>query len=352
MGNFFLYILLSILISAALGYPAMRLAQRFNLVDIPGSAPHKQHARPTPLAGGILVLMTLTLTSLILRQWLTREILVVLCGSLVILLFGFWDDARGLSALPKLAGQFLAASILIAAGIQVNFFGSLVLLQGAPQNIIQTLNLGVTVLWFVGITNAMNLVDSMDGLAAGLSIVTSAFFLGATILSDQPTLITLSAVLLGLCIGLYFWNAKMGYFFLGDSGTQTLGFLLAAIGILYTPLDFKQESSWFVPIILLGVPIFDTSLVVLSRIKKRQPIREGRRDHTYHRLIVLGFTPNRAVLAIHFTALIVSCLAFLALSLPPLWANITFALTVLCGLGTLLWLERKPTLDDAEKGSE
>jgi len=349
VGNVFFAILTSILTSIALGYPATWLARRTKLIDIPGSAPHKQHARPTPLAGGILILMTLTLTGLLLGQWLTQEILIILGGSLIILLFGFWDDARGLSSVPKLVGQVIAAVILITGGIQVKIFEGLALFQDLPVFVLLALNLGVTVLWLVGITNAMNLMDSMDGLVAGLCIVISTFFLGATSLSNQPLLVIFSAVLLGACIGLYFWNAHPAYFFLGDSGTQTLGFLLAALGILYTPPGLKQESSWFVPVMLLSLPIFDTTLVVLSRLRRKQLIRQGRFDHTYHRLVVLGFAPNRAVLVIHLTALMLGCLAFLALSFPPLLANIAFALTILCGLVVLFWLERKPALDETRE---
>ncbi len=292
----------------------MRLAFRSKLIDVPGSAPHKQHIHPTPLAGGLLILMTLVISSLVLNQWLTREILIILCGSFIILFFGIWDDARGLSAYSKLIGQFIAACVLIIGGIKVNFFEGLELLRNLPQTVIILLNLGITFLWLIGITNAMNMVDR-------------------------------SAVFLGLGIGLYFWNASPAYFFLGDSGAQTLGFLLAALGILYTPVGLKQETSWFVPVMLLGVPIFDTTLVAFSRMRRKQSLGDGRRDHTYHRMIALGLAPSRAVMVLQMTALIVNCVAFIALSLSPLWANVIFLLTILLGLIALLWLERKPTLD-------
>jgi UDP-GlcNAc:undecaprenyl-phosphate/decaprenyl-phosphate GlcNAc-1-phosphate transferase len=343
--NIFFVNLLSTLISLALGYPAMRLAFRSKLIDIPGSAPHKQHTHPTPLAGGLLILMTLGISSLVLNQWLTHEILIILCGSFIILFFGIWDDARGLSAYSKLIGQFIASCVLIIGGIKVNFFEGLELLRNFPQTVILLLNIGVTFLWLIGITNAMNMVDSMDGLVAGLCIVTSAFFLGATSISNQRDLMIWSAVLLGLGIGLYFWNASPAYFFLGDSGAQTLGFLLAALGILYNPVGLKQETSWFVPVMLLGVPIFDTTLVALSRIRRKQSLGDGRLDHTYHRMLALGLSPSRAVMALQITALIVNCVAFIALSLSPLWANVIFLLTILLGLIALFWLERKPTLD-------
>jgi UDP-GlcNAc:undecaprenyl-phosphate GlcNAc-1-phosphate transferase len=101
---------------------------------------------------------------------------------------------------------------------------------------------------------------------------------------------------------------------------------------------------------LLSVPIFDTSLVVLSRIRRKQPVGSGRRDHTYHRLIALGFSPRLAVFITHLVALVISCLAYLTLYLPPIAAIVFFALTILFGLTTLLWLERKPTLDNQFEG--
>ncbi|HXD10165.1 MAG TPA: hypothetical protein VN653_08895, partial [Anaerolineales bacterium] len=130
---------------------------------------------------------------------------------------------------------------------------------------------------------------------------------------------------------------------------QTIGFLLASFGIMYNPLHRNPESSWIVPIMLLGVPIFDTSLVVLSRLRRGQSVGSGRRDHTYHRLIALGISPKYAVLTTHLTALTISGLAFLTLYLPSWLALIFFFSTIVCGLALLLWLERKPTLDNDAK---
>ena len=324
----------------------MLLAKSLKLIDIPDSAPHKTHARPTPLAGGILMISTLAVMMIILRQWLSLEILAVLTGALVVFLFGLWDDLMGLSAGPKLIGQFIAAIILISSGVQVYFATILSNAGYVSPFVAQLLNIVITLFWLFGITNALNMIDSMDGIVAGLGIIASACFMGATLLADQPALAFWSAVLLGISAGLYFWNNLAGKFFLGDSGAQTMGFLLASFGMIYNPLNRNPESSWIVPIMLLGVPIFDTTLVVLSRIRRGQRVGSGRRDHTYHRLIALGISPRYAVLVVHVVALVVSCLAFLTLYLPA-WLALTFFFsTILCGMALLLWLERKPSLDE------
>jgi UDP-GlcNAc:undecaprenyl-phosphate GlcNAc-1-phosphate transferase len=151
---------------------------------------------------------------------------------------------------------------------------------------------------------------------------------------------------LGISFGLYVWNNLAGKFFLGDSGAQTIGFLLASFGMLYNPLNRNPESSWIVPIMLLGVPIFDTTLVVLSRLRRSQSVGSGRRDHTYHRLIAIGMSPRYAVLVVHLVAFLISCLAFLTLYLAAWLALVFFIATILCGISLLIWLERKPTLDD------
>ena len=350
MGNPFSSLVVGLLICIILGYPAILLAKRLNLIDIPGSASHKTHAYPTPLAGGILLAITLAITIFLFRQYLSHESLVIFSGAAVIFLFGLWDDYKGLGARPKLIGQLIAAAILILLGVQVHFMTFFAEARQIPLFVAETLNILITLFWVVGITNAMNMIDSMDGIVAGLGVIAFACFFGATTLAGQTVLAVWSAALLGICAGLYFWNKIAGKFFLGDSGAQTLGFLLASFGIMYNPLNRSPESSWIVPIMLLGVPIFDTTLVVLSRFRRKQAIGSGRRDHTYHRLIALGFSPRFSVLITHMASSFISFLAFLTLYLSPFIAMLFFVLTIFVGILVLLWLERKPTLDDQTQG--
>jgi UDP-GlcNAc:undecaprenyl-phosphate GlcNAc-1-phosphate transferase len=185
----------------------------------------------------------------------------------------------------------------------------------------------------------------MDGIVAGIATIAFVCYFYATSMSGQYVLSIWSGVLLGVSISLYYWNKIAGLMFLGDSGSQIMGFLLASMGILYNPRDLHPESSWFLPIMLLGVPIFDTTLVVLSRLRRKQPIGTGRRDHTYHRLIAMGLSPKMAVFTTHIVALLVSGLAFFTLFLQPATAILVFFTTLFCGIITLIWFERKPTLD-------
>ncbi len=141
----------------------------------------------------------------------------------------------------------------------------------------------------------------------------------------------LSAILVGVSMGLYVYNKSPARFFLGDSGSQVIGFLLAAIAIIYRPPDLHPGSTWFVPILLLGVPIFDTSLVTISRLRRRKPLFQADRAHTYHRLVQMGFSATQAVFAIHISAFFLSSLAILAMFLPPNAAMLLFFCILLLG---------------------
>lgn len=308
---------------------SIKIANRYGLVDEPFSAPHKTHENIVPKAGGIAIIAAIFFISLITGKWMRSEILTILLASVVIFVFGIWDDAKGLSAGWKLTGQILATAILIWQGIHIRMFAGSTFL-----------NMAVTCIWIVGITNAFNLVDSMDSLAVGLAAIASVFFLVVTIDSNELNLAFLSALILGSCIGMFYYNATPARTFLGDSGAQFLGFTLATIAMAYTPQGFPQPSSWFVPILLLSVPIFDTSLVVISRLRRGLPIYQAGQDHVYHRLTRLGMSSIQSVTIMHVAALLTGCLAFIALSLSPLWANLLFGLILLCGAISLFWLEK------------
>ena len=127
----------------------------------------------------------------------------------------------------------------------------------------------------VGVTNAYNFVDSMDGLAVGLAALTSAFFLLITLASQQDQISIFSTIMLGACLGVFYYNAPPARIFLGDSGAQLLGFILGALAIVYNPIGFSRLASWYIPILLMGVPIFDATLVVLSRLRRGKPVHAG-----------------------------------------------------------------------------
>ncbi len=328
-----------IVVAVAFSPLAIWIAKRMGLLDIPGSQAHKQHLRPMPLAGGITLILGMAVLVPVFHLN-NKDISPLLIALVIIFIFGLWDDAKGLGAPLKLTGQVLASILLIASDVSVHFLEGLSIpyLRGYMLTV---LDWGVTIFWFIGITNAFNLIDSMDGLAVGTAGIAFVFFMIMGLVAQQTYLAIFSACLVGICIGLYVFNISPARLFLGDSGAQMLGFTLAAVGMIYTPHDLPQASSWFVPILVLGVPIFDTTLVVASRLIHHRPVFHADRSHTYHRLVALGLDPNRAVLLIHLTTLVLSFVAFIALSLPPLEATLTFFGVVLSGGLILIFLASK-----------
>jgi UDP-GlcNAc:undecaprenyl-phosphate/decaprenyl-phosphate GlcNAc-1-phosphate transferase len=329
LADLFPIILTTLLAAVILGPLAVKAARRWGWVDVPGSAPHKRHVTPTPLAGGPVLALSLLACYLILRPPGDESIAGMLAGALLVMVGGLVDDRIPLPPLLKLLVQALAAGALIAFGVRVHVTR------------LEAVDLTLTVLWVVGMVNAFNFVDSMDGLALGLGGIAAAFFMLVTIDSLQPMLAVLSAALLGSAIGVFLYNASPAKMFLGDSGAQLLGFLLAAIGLAYVPAsaELPQGVSWFTPILVLGVPIFDISLAVFSRLWRHRPVYRAGNDHTYHRLLELGLDPTRAVLLMHLAGVLLGLVAFMALDASVLIANLVFVGVLLAGLAAVLALE-------------
>jgi len=328
IADLFPLLLVSALTALAASPLAAYLATRLGLLDVPGSAPHKQHDQAIPDGGGMALVLALAAGFSLVGEPLDADVLAILSGAALIGLWGMWDDRVDLPPLVKLLGQLLAALLLIGAGVQVRIFSS------------QTWNILLTLLWVTGMINAFNFVDSMDGLALGLGGIAAAFFMLVTLDSGQLPLAQTSAILLGASAGLYYFNALPARIFLGDSGAQMLGLLLAGLGVAYSPVGLLQEVSWFTPILVLGVPIFDAALVILDRTVAHLPLYRGRLDHTYHRLRRLGLSRNRAVLSMHLTGATLGLLSFIAMDMTPLGANLLAAAVLLIGAATLTFLRR------------
>ena len=329
LNNIFFALFLALFLGIITSLIAVKLCKPLGLIDNPGAAPHKLHSRPTPLAGGLVVGLSLLILVPIFPRLIEGKMLGAVIASIIILIFGIWDDRAGLSAKIKFSGQFFAAGIAIYSGIRIEILSEALIPGNMP--LAQLFNYILTFFWLVGITNAFNLIDSMDGIVAGLSILASAFFIFVTSISGQSELTIWATVLTGISVALYFWNSPPARYFLGDSGAQTLGFLLAILALLYNPVNKDQASSWFAPILILGVPIFDTSLVVFSRLRRHIPPFEGNRDHTYHRMINAGLNSSRAVSVMHIAALGLDGLVLFSLSQQPFLANMIFAVCLILG---------------------
>lgn len=287
----YLLMLASAFLIAVVATPLIRrLAIRIGLVDMP--AARKVHTEPMPLLGGLAIYVAFLVTLLLFGdRGHVRQVVGIFVGATICALMGLWDDRRDLSALFKLGGQILASVILMLSGVRV---------QLGPYPV---LNVPITLFWTVGITNALNLLDNMDGLCGGIAAIAAAFFLLLAAMNGQYLVGALAASLLGACIGFLVYNAKPASIFMGDVGTLFLGFMLAAVGIKLRFPGQPLSFTWIIPIMVLGVPIFDTSLVFFSRLRRGcNPLTTPGKDHVSHRLVAEGFTQREAVFILYLAA--------------------------------------------------
>jgi UDP-GlcNAc:undecaprenyl-phosphate GlcNAc-1-phosphate transferase len=281
----YVFILLSALILATGVTPLVRAAaRRFGVMDQPGV--RKQHIQATPLLGGVAIYLAFIIALFLFGdRFYVNQVAGIFLGATLVSFLGLWDDRRGLNPWVKLVGQFLAASVLVVTGVRIEMF---------PYG---WLNVAATLLWVVFVTNAMNLLDNMDGLSSGIAAIAAVFFLLFAAMSNQYLVGALAAALLGACVGFLYYNLNPASIFMGDAGSLFLGFTLAAVGI---KLRFPENSSfvtWMVPVFVLAVPLFDTTLVVISRLRRRQnPLTTPGKDHLSHRLARLTGSPREAVL--------------------------------------------------------
>ncbi len=327
----YLLIFASALLFAIGGTPvARRVALSLGIIDQPSA--RKVHRSPVPLLGGLALYGAFVAALLLFgEQFYVGQLIGILLGATWVSFLGVWDDWRGMRPALKLAGQAVGALILIATGVQVEFLHNPVL------------NAAVTIIWVVGITNALNLLDNMDGLSGGVAAVAAASFGLLAADNGQVLVGAMSLALLGAALGFLIYNFNPASIFMGDGGSLFLGFLLAAVGIKLRFLGRSDEITWMVPVLVLGVPIFDTTLVVVSRLRRHlNPLTTPGRDHLSHRLVKLGLSHRRAVLAIYLIGMVLGVLAFVVQYSSFAVAYSILALALLSG-GLALWqLEKVP----------
>lgn len=284
----YMLIFVSALLVVMGSMPVVRKAAvRWGFVDQPSA--RKVHTNPTPRLGGAAIYLGCIAALLAFGdRFYVSQVVSILVGATMVSFMGVWDDHHGLRPLLKLAGQLLAAGVLVLSGIQVSFLHN------------SMLNLSATLLWVVGITNALNLLDNMDGLSGGVATVACIFFFLLAVMSGQYLVGSLAAALLGACIGFLYYNLNPATIFMGDTGSLFIGFFLAALGIKLRFPDNVAFVTWMIPVVVLGLPVFDTALVVVSRLRRGlNPLTTPGKDHVSHRLVLMGATQREAVLILY-----------------------------------------------------
>lgn len=287
----FIYGLLAILFAGLLTFtltpPVRVLAHKIGAIDIP-SDDRRMHKKPIPRMGGLAIFISFSV-AIILFCNINKELLGLLLGAIFIVILGMLDDVYRLNAWLKLFCQIVIACIPVFFGTTIDFinvFGKYFVLGNAA--------IPITVVWIVAVTNAVNIIDGLDGLACGVSTISAFSIMVFALIKVDYTVALIVAILAGSCLGFLPYNRNPAVIFMGDTGALFLGYTLSVISIMGL---FKVNAivSFWVPFLIFGLPLADTSFAMLRRAVKRQPIFSPDRGHIHHRLIDLGFTQKQTV---------------------------------------------------------
>ena len=317
-------LLLAAGISCALTPLVKWLAKKVGAMDIPKDK-RRMHQKPIPRMGGLGIFLGF-LTSFLIFGEMEPQIRGILIGAVIIVILGIVDDIKALKALPKFFTQIVAAIIVVVHGCRIEH----VLGWELPL----WLSYGATVIWIVCLTNAVNFIDGLDGLAAGVSAISAGSMLVVALLLVPDPNAKISALILaailGGCIGFIPYNFNPASIFMGDTGSTFLGFMLASVSVFglfktYTMISFA------VPFLVLGLPLFDICFAVIRRLLKGQSPMHADRGHVHHRLIDMGFSQRQAVMISYLITVILGICAVVLTDKGEIQALIFFAALVLVG---------------------
>lgn len=321
--------------------PLMRkLAIKIDFLDYP-NIHHKSHLQPTPYLGGLAILIGImgTISIALSLQGNRVEILIAsftIAPSILLAFIGLVDDKYNLSPIPRFLGQNLIAFATCLVIVSREELGS------PTGNTI--IDLVISVIWVVGITNAINFFDNVDGGAAGTITIIASGILIISILNQQILLSAISVVIASASLGFLFWNFEPAKIYMGDTGSLFLGFLLAILTIRLDSSTNSLLSSFLIPFLLLAVPILDTSVAVLSRLKRKISPFQGGKDHLSHRLQRIGLTKRRTVYVLWLGSILFCALAITVLISEQIKFLVSF-LAIALWTSLLIFFLRTPDSD-------
>lgn len=331
---------LALLTAFVLTPPVRRLALSVGAVDRP--AARKVHTEPKPYLGGVAIYLAFFAAMAWSVGFGSRTMQGILIGATLILLIGVVDDLRSLRPAVKFAGQILAAVVLVWFDVKIewltNPFGGMIIL---PSWLVPVL----TVFWIVAVINVVNLIDGLDGLAAGISTIAAVTLLMAALMAGQHTVVLMTAALAGAALGFLPHNFNPAKIFMGDGGSMFLGFLLAAVSVEGT-LKSAATAALVIPVLALGLPMFDTALAIVRRTANGRPFHEADRGHLHHRLMQMGLSHRDTVLVMWVVSgwLGISAIALMAIGLVP-----ALVLLLFVGVSLIFAAKKVGILDVREK---
>ena len=326
-------------IVAFIATPVVRsLAFKIGAVDVPKDN-RRMHNHPIPRMGGLAIFFGFILSALIFVP-LSTPVRGMLLGGVIIVILGIFDDIYALPALPKFFVQIAAALVAVLMGNQIDILSNPNIFSSEPYWVLGIWSIPISGLWIVGITNAVNLIDGLDGLACGVSTISSMTMLVIALTVAEPDTALLMAALAGACIGFFPYNLNPAKIFMGDTGSTFLGFILATVSIDGL---FKSYAiiSFAVPFLMLGLPIFDTCFAIFRRVSHGQSPMAPDRGHIHHRLIDMGFSQKQAVAVLYIISAILGLSAVVLTTTNVLKAMLfLLALCAAGGVSAKLYLDR------------
>ena len=299
-----LYMIFAFAISFAFSFATTPLVRRLafkigqGAVDVPKDS-RRMHKKPTPRIGGIAIIFGFLVSTLCFAEW-TPQLGGTLLGAAIIAVMGFVDDCKNLPAKLKFVIQIIAALVVIFVGdIKIDVFTNPNVFSENPYWILpEWLSITLTVLWIVFITNAVNFIDGLDGLAAGVSAIMSVSLVFISVRVGEYPIAILGIALMGSCFGFLPFNFNPAKIFMGDTGSTFLGFMLATLSIQGV---FKSYAviSFAVPLLILGLPLFDASFAMIRRVAHGQSPMVADRGHLHHRLVDMGFSQKQTVFILY-----------------------------------------------------
>ena len=331
-------LLIALAIAALVTPVVRRLAMQLGAVDAPGG--RRVHAGEIPRLGGIalivaffgalvsLFLLDSSLAGLFFQE--PKRVIGLVVGGVMVATLGVADDLRGVRAWHKLAVQAMAATVVFYAGFRIEAIS----LPGLRTMQMGVFALPVTVLWIATVVNALNLIDGLDGLAAGIAFFAALTNFIVSLIHHDLMVMLLSAALAGAVLGFLLYNFNPATIFMGDSGSMFLGFVLATSALLGHSVKSSTSVAILAPLIALGVPIMDTLLAIVRRYLERRPIFSADRGHIHHRLLDLGLTHRRAVLSLYGLSMLF-CAVAIVVALGSSWeigSALIFCLVAMVGM--------------------
>ena len=343
IGKILLAGVLAALMSLLLTPAIKRLAVRIGAVDHPNE--RKVHEGIMPRLGGLAIFLSFLAVSLV---FATKDsaYLGLILADIIIVITGVADDTKGVGPKMKLLGQFLAALLLVEFGYRINF----IFLPIADYIFLERASVIATVFWLVGVTNAINLIDGLDGLAAGTVLFAVLFISASAFRIGLMPAVVLGAILAGAILGFLPYNFNPASIFMGDTGSMLLGFNVAALAILGMTKSVTFISL-LLPVVILGIPIMDTLWAILRRASRGKKIFEADKKHLHHRLLHIGLSHRRTVLTIYAIDIVLGVCALFIQSLSRWW-SLMVLLALVAGLITLAVRLGLATDEDAEPVKE